>query len=245
MKRRKVLMILMALVILVGGMGFVVQPAQAAYGYRSWSFSIAYVERDVSVTIQMQNFPDNWPFKVKMRARPSGSWVNLPDFDSGKGNGGRATFAIPASLKGYANLELQLVQNKKNGRTFSYSQNFSNSTYWPGTGGRDYWKPVYYPGYNYYYNIPTIWIVAVQRNSSVTIQTHNFPAGVQFDVFMGPMGTRGHGYYVTSFNSPGGSFQKTFSIPPALYGSYQISIRTQSYWSGYYSYNWFYNNTTW
>jgi hypothetical protein len=62
---------------------------------------------------------------------------------------------------------------------------------------------------------------------------------------MGPMGTRGHGYYVTTFNSGGGgSMTLTFAIPPQLYGAYQISIRTQNQWSGYYSYNWFYNNTT-
>jgi len=36
----------------------------------------------------------------------------------------------------------------------------------------------------------------------------------------------------------------TFSIPAQLHGSHQISIRTQNQWSGYFSYNWFYNNST-
>ena len=61
------------------------------------------------------------------------------------------------------------------------------------------------------------------------------------------MGTRGiNGYVVGTINSgAGGSFDATFKIPAELFGSYQISIRLQSggYYP-YYSYNWFYNNTT-
>jgi hypothetical protein len=62
---------------------------------------------------------------------------------------------------------------------------------------------------------------------------------------MGPMGTRGvGGYNMGSFNSgAGGTMTQTFAIPAALYGSYRISIRTQNSPTGYYSYNWFYNNT--
>jgi hypothetical protein len=83
------------------------------------------------------------------------------------------------------------------------------------------------------------------RDNSVTIQTSNFPPGLNFDVLMGPMGTRGvGGYYVgTLYSGTGGSLSATFPIPAQLYGSYQIAIRTQNMPSGYFSYNWFYNNT--
>ena len=64
---------------------------------------------------------------------------------------------------------------------------------------------------------------------------------------MGPMGTMGIGGYVVEANQDAGSdghFKATFSIPPELANAYQISIRLQSPTTGYYSYNWFYNNTT-
>jgi hypothetical protein len=95
--------------------------------------------------------------------------------------------------------------------------------------------------------IPTFSIIGVATNTSVTIQTYNFPAGDTFKVLMGYMGTRGvNGYRIATIGSGGGgSFTATFNIPAALFGQYQIAIRLQSITgSGYYAYNWFYNNTT-
>lgn len=95
--------------------------------------------------------------------------------------------------------------------------------------------------------IPTFSILSVERDQSVTIKTFNFPANDTFKVLMGPMGTRGiNGTQVDTIKSgEGGSFNKTFSIPAKLQGSYQIAIRLQSTTgSGYFAYNWFYNNTT-
>jgi hypothetical protein len=86
----------------------------------------------------------------------------------------------------------------------------------------------------------------VVRNQQVTIYTYNFPPNLKFNVYMGPMHTKAiGGYYVASFNSgSGGSFSAgPFAIPPALYGSYQIAIRAENSWGGFYAYNWFYNNT--
>ena len=72
----------------------------------------------------------------------------------------------------------------------------------------------------------------------------NFPSNDDFTVTMGYMWTRGiNGIVVGSQNSGNGSFTATYDIPAALQGQYQISIRLQSPTSGYYSYNWFYNNT--
>ncbi len=94
--------------------------------------------------------------------------------------------------------------------------------------------------------IPTFSIVSVVADTSVTIQTYNFPAGDNFDVLMNTMGTRGvNGIKVASISTgAGGSFTATFNIPAALFGRYRIAIRLQSTsGSGYYAYNWFYNNT--
>ena len=62
---------------------------------------------------------------------------------------------------------------------------------------------------------------------------------------MGPIGSRGlYGYVVTTISSgTGGSQSLTFNIPAQFYGSPQVAIRLQSVTgSGYYAYNWFYNN---
>lgn len=95
--------------------------------------------------------------------------------------------------------------------------------------------------------VPLINVVSVIQDDAVTIRSANFPANVLFTATMGPMGTRGiDGTVVgTVISETGGTFDATFAIPANLAGSYQISIRLQS--SGpfpYYSYNWFYNNTT-
>jgi hypothetical protein len=91
---------------------------------------------------------------------------------------------------------------------------------------------------------PTFAIIAVDRNDYVTIRTDNFPAGKNFTVTMGYMGTKGvNGIVVATTNSGGGGrFEATYNIPAALKGQYQIAIRLQSTSSGHYAYNWFYNN---
>jgi hypothetical protein len=241
-------------------------PYSGAY----WNFSVVGVQQDTSVTINAYNFPSNVFFNVKI-GRSSGAvydWKDLPNLDTGNGGNFQAVINIPSEFKGVNQLVLRLVQAKKNGKVFQVDQWFSNVPGAPGYGGRtnnnnpsnynpnnynpnNYNQNSYNPynynnsGYGGYGCIPTIWIASVNRNSTVTVQTNNFPPNTDFQVLMGPMGTLGYGYYVSTFNSGGGgAMTLTFPIPPQLYGAYQVSIRTQNQWSGYYSYNWFYNNTT-
>jgi hypothetical protein len=71
----------------------------------------------------------------------------------------------------------------------------------------------------------------------------NFPANDTFTVKMGAYGTLGIGGTVVGSQYSGtGSFTATYSIPASLVGSTKIAIRLQSPTSGYYSYNWFWNN---
>lgn len=93
--------------------------------------------------------------------------------------------------------------------------------------------------------VPTFEILSVVKNKQVTIKTYNFPAGKDFVVTMGKIGTRGiDGLQVaTTSSGKGGTFTATYSIPSKFHGDLQVAIRLQSP-SGYYSYNWFYNNTT-
>lgn len=94
--------------------------------------------------------------------------------------------------------------------------------------------------------IPTISVVSVKADESVTIRTHDFPAGYNFVVTMGYMGTAGIGGTVvaTTESGNGGSFDVTYPIPEGLRGQQQIAIRLQTeHLYPYYAFNWFYNNT--
>jgi LysM repeat protein len=91
--------------------------------------------------------------------------------------------------------------------------------------------------------IPTFSISAVVRDQTVTITGRNFPAGRSFDVRMGAYGTQAlGGTYVGSTNTGNGAFTATYNVPANLRGSTRIAIRLDGA-GGYYSYNWFWNNT--
>lgn len=221
-----------------GGTGGVVPPYNpSAY----WSYQVTKVVMNTSVSIRTYNFPDNTLFKVEMgrNVGGKGEWRNVGDLDSGGGGTFNAHYNIPAEFAGTPSLVLRLTKVRKDGSMGTYVDRWvtNASTGGGGTGG------VYPP---YYSGIPTFWIVSVVRNKEVQISTYNFPSGLKFDVFMGPMGTRGTGgIYIGTFDSgAGGVLKKTFPIPPQLFNHYKIAIRTQNLPSGYYSYNWFYNNTT-
>jgi hypothetical protein len=93
--------------------------------------------------------------------------------------------------------------------------------------------------------IPTIEVVSVAADKSVTLKASNFPAGKQVEVRMGKNGTLGAGgALVTTVDAGTGVFTGTYTIPAELKGQSVIAIRLESRWGGYYSYNWFYNNST-
>jgi hypothetical protein len=91
--------------------------------------------------------------------------------------------------------------------------------------------------------IPTISILSVSPDVSVTIRTANFPANDTYKVYMNFFGTRGvDGVLVDTIDSgSGGTFDKTFTIPSEMKGLKQVAIRLESPYSGYFSYNWFNN----
>jgi LysM repeat protein len=285
---RQVTMAFLALVILVGGLGFSVQPAQAAactlyhvvrygeslswiasyYGvswtylaqinnitnpskifagqtlcvsttgvvyptsYR-WSYNVIGVKQGVSVTIRTYNFPDNVKFDVAIGRLNAGvyEWKKVAELDSDRGGTFKEVITIPAEFASTSSLVMRLTQAKKG---FYLDRWFYNIPAGSGTGGYSWW------------GIPTIWVKKVVKDTSVTIVTNNFPPNVQFDVLMGAYGTKAiGGYAVANFNSgAGGVMELTFNIPAQLAGSYRIAIRTQNLATGFYSYNWFYNNTT-
>ncbi|HAF61886.1 MAG TPA: hypothetical protein DCK95_06125 [Anaerolineaceae bacterium] len=92
---------------------------------------------------------------------------------------------------------------------------------------------------------PTISILSVVEDESVTISTNLFPKKELYYVYMGLRGTMGiNGTLVTKlYTGDGGSFKAKFYIPEELMGEEIISIRLESQDSPYYSYDWFYNAT--
>jgi len=90
--------------------------------------------------------------------------------------------------------------------------------------------------------IPTFKIVSVVPGVSVTIETKNFPANMDFTVRMGEYGTYAiGGYMVATTNSgTGGIFQATYTIPDALKNNATLAIRMDGK-LGYYAYNYFTN----
>jgi hypothetical protein len=86
----------------------------------------------------------------------------------------------------------------------------------------------------------------VVRDSTVTIKTNNLPPNDSFNVLMDVRGNRAiNGIKVDTIDSgTGGTKTFTFDIPASLKGTPQIAIRLQSNTgSGYFAFNWFYNNT--
>lgn len=93
--------------------------------------------------------------------------------------------------------------------------------------------------------VPIITITGVVDDTSVTIYGYHFPADQTFTVRMGAYGTYALGGTVVGTKDPssGSAFTATYTIPDGLKGLGKIAIRLDSP-QGFYSYNWFYNNST-
>ena len=200
-------------------------------------FSITNIVPNQTVTILTSNFPKNDRFDVLMGLMGTRGVNGIKVDNISSGNGGQLTFTftIPAALQDQPQIAIRLQSSSSSGY---YAYNWFYNQIWGDSGGTG----GIIPGYAGY---PIFSIASVKQNQTVTIVTYNLPPNDRFKVFMGPIGTRGiNGYPVTTIDSGSGGQQTlTFNIPLQLHGSYQISIRLQSITgSGYYAYNWFYNN---
>jgi hypothetical protein len=236
MKQKSSALIIMILLFALTG------PAPAVASPKYWvipTFSIVSVVPDKSVTIRTYNFPANDSFKVLMgyMGTRGVNGTRVKKISSGSGGSFTATFDIPSGLIGQYQIAIRLQSTTGSGY-FAYNWFYNNSS---GTNIGGGVTPVGY------YGIPTFSISSVVADSKVTIYTYNFPANDSFNVLMNYMHTKGkNGIKVATISSGnGGSFSATFDIPTALQGQYQIAIRLQSNTgSGYFAYNWFYNNTS-
>jgi hypothetical protein len=203
------------------------------------TFSIQSVVTDSSVTIKTANFPANDSFNVLMNVMHTQGigGYQVATVNSGSGGTFTISFNIPSQLVGQQQIAIRL--ESPTSHYFAYNWFWNNTTGGiPNTGGTP--VPTLAPG-----TIPTFSISSVVRDSSVTVQTANFPANDDYVVLMNYIGTRGvGGTQVATFNSgSGGSFSKTFNVPAGLAGQQRIAIRIYSPTSGYFAYNWFWNTT--
>jgi hypothetical protein len=199
------------------------------------TISITDVVADTSVTIKTANYPANDKFDVLMNfmgTRGVGG-TKVGTLDSGAGGTLTATYNIPDFLKGQTQIAIRL-QSPTSGF-------FSFNWFWNNTSGTiPVTAPTPVP-----FVTPTFSITGVAKDATVTIRTANFPANDTFNVTMGAFGTKGVGGISagTWGSGTGGTQTATFNIPAALAGSQRIAIRLESPTSGYFSYNWFWNNT--
>jgi hypothetical protein len=214
------------------------------------TFSIASVVAGSTVTIQTANFPAGMDFNVYIGQYGTLGigGIQVATTSSGSGGSFSATYTIPDALKSAGRLAIRLQSG-----TGYYAYNWFDNYTWGATGGAytatpssstsATSTPVPATGGPIYSGIPTFSISSVTRDSTVTIQANNFPAGQDFTVKMGPYGTLGVGGTVvgTTNTGSGGSFSATYTIPDNLKGSDRIAIRLESS-SGYFAFNWFWNN---
>lgn len=243
--RRKLFLPALLLLLLVALVGTAVVAAAQTIP----TITIEAVQRDQTVTVRTHNFPANRAFTVRMG--PMGTrgidGTVVATTDSGAGGTMNVTYNIPQGLQGSRQIAIRLDAP---GGYYAFNWFYNSTTGGAATGtpaATTTPGPTATPGPTGTprANIPTFSIVSVERDSSVTIRTNNFPANQAFTVRMGALGTRGIDGTVaaTTDSGSGGTFEATYTIPENLHGRSTIAIRLESP-SGYYAYNWFYNNTT-
>jgi hypothetical protein len=205
------------------------------------TFSILTVEKDSTVTIRTSNLPANDKFDVLMNTYGTlgVGGVKVTQVDSGTGGTKEFTFTIPDSLKGQEKIAIRLQSPVS--AYYAYNWFWNNSTSGSSSGP----APTPVPGSSLPAGvIPTISISAVVKDSTVTFVTKNFPANDSFEITMNYYGTLGVGGVKvgTLDTGSGGTLTFTADIPKAMQGQPKIAIRLYSSKTGYFAYNWFWNN---
>ena len=213
-------------------------------GYSGFpTFSIKSVLMNQSVIILTNNFPPSDTFTVTMGKYGTLGigGVLVDSTKSGDGGSFELTYTIPSGLKDLSQIAIRL-QSPTTGY-FAYNWFFNTTATATPTPKPTPSATPTPPGYS---GFPTISISAVIKDQNVTISGKNFPSNDTFTVLMGKYGSLGVGGSNVGSTSTGagGALSATYNIPAFLAGESKIAIRLQSPTSGYFAYNWFYNNST-
>jgi len=205
------------------------------------TFVIKAVDHNDLVTIQTDNLLSNDTYNITMGVMGTRGVNGIHVATVTTSTSGRITktFSIPAALQGHAKIAIRLESPSSGYFAYNWFYNADANLHLIGTPEGSPPTSVYYSGYPYFF------IVAVDKGTSVTIDEHNFPPNTTFNVRMNWMWTRGiAGAIVEKVTTDAsGSLSDTkYLIPDFLQGSYKIAVRLESISTGYYAYNWFYNN---
>jgi len=203
------------------------------------TIDVTSVVRGNAVTVRASNLPSGQAFTVRMGQFGSAAIGGIVVGETGvlSGDTFTATYTIPVTL---ASLDKIAIRMDSSQGYFAYNWFYNNTTTAAAPAAVATATTPSAPAYSGY---PIITILSVVKDSRVTIKASNMPTGEVITVFMGDFGTAGvNGIEITRISSgSGGEFSASYNIPPALYGNQKIAIRMETS-SGFYAYNWFYNN---
>ncbi len=205
-------------------------------------FNIKSVDPGKTVTISTSNFPKNIDFTamIGLSDTKGVKGIEVGKFNSADGGAFEATFSIPEKLKEEDALSIR-VEGTYGWFAYNWFPNKGATAESSATSSAAT-AAVAAPAV---VKIPVIEISAVEAGKTVSLKGRDFPADKEFLVRMGQMWTRAiNGIQVAKFTSDSsGVFETSFEIPEELANNLMISIRMDSV-DGYYSYNWFWNNST-
>lgn len=249
MFNKKLIPVVLALIFLVP-VFFGVGQVKAGYP----SFTIDEIVSDKTVTLLSKDMPKDLDFKVLLGEYNTKGvdGIEVAQFNSGEGGSLKVTVDIPEALKGRAQISVRMESLTGGYYYYNWFWNKEEGGTWPEVTPEPTTPPAtptptpeQPPATPPTQAIPTFEIKAVDPAKTVTILTKDFPESVDFVVRMGKIGTKGIDGIVAAeiTSSDTGSFEATFPIPAELADEAWIAIRLDSKVGGWYSYNWFVNQT--
>ena len=219
------------------------------------NFVISSVEADKSFAVMGSDFPVNVEFDVVMGVYGTMGIGGEKVTTQKTGTKGefKATYQIPEALKGAYMIAVRMESATSEYYAFNY---FFNATYVPveetnpvvavtepaKTAGatEKATAATEEPGYQGY---PYFSVTEVKKDTLVKVEAGNLPAGEIFDVIFGDFIGSGEVTYTagTLTADKEGKASGSFTLPAELKGITQISIRLNGQKTGYFAYNYFFN----
>lgn len=237
--------LVLAVLLAVPGTAVLAGSTSAATAATYPTFVIKAVDRNDLVTIRTDNLRLNDTYVVTMglmgtRGVKGIKVATISTTDSGTLT---KTFSIPAALKGQSKIAIRLQSPTTGYYAYNWFYNSDANLSLIGTPEPSPATTTTTTTTSSSY--PYFKITAVDKATSVTIKEYRFPANTTFIVRMNWMFTQGIAGQIietVTTNANGKLSNTTYAIPDFLQSATKIAIRLESPSTGYYAYNWFYNN---
>ena len=202
---------------------------------RSFSFRIADVQKNESVTIEVRNYHAGETFHVRMG--PIGTravnGIYVGSFSSSRSGSLLATYIIPWELRGFKSIAIRMDSASTGRYYYNWFYNTTGYSY-------GYEKTSSKTSSSYAISFK---VTNVVPDKKVTIRVLSAPENDTLRVYLGKIGMGGGGGVQVGKIKTGkdGAFYATFQIPKSLQDVNKIAIRLESRNSGAYALSWFYN----